>query len=113
MKYPDDDGQQAAPQGPAPIIFEGIVRQLCVAATYNRTDIVLAPHVIYTKHDGLFTDAVVLERNGKPPKELKIGTFKLAGLAGISLTTRQFFTSELFDRTSFKYADALMAVEPA
>ena len=69
--------------GPVPTVFEAIVRKRCLRATYNRTDIMLAPHIIYTRHDDLFVDGVVLERDGKPPKELKLGTFKLAGLNGV------------------------------
>ncbi|MGY4396275.1 hypothetical protein ACVWZA_001448 [Sphingomonas sp. UYAg733] len=113
MKYPEHDGPEAAPQGPVPTIFEAIVRKRCVGLTYNRVSMTMAPHVIYTKHDDLFVDGVVVDRDGKPPKELKIGTFKLAGLSDLKLTVRAFQMSGLFDAGSFKYADALMAVEPA
>ncbi|KQS05317.1 hypothetical protein ASG11_10725 [Sphingomonas sp. Leaf357] len=96
-----------------PILFEAIVRKMCIAATYNKVEMTLAPHVIYTKHDELFIDAEVLARDGKPPKEPKIGTFKLVGLTGVRITPRAFTVSALFDQGSFKYADTtLMAVEP-
>ena len=97
-----------------PIIFEAIVRKMCIAATYNKIEMTLAPHVLYTKHDELFVDAEVVARDGKPPKEPKVGTFKLVGLSGLRLTPRAFQVSPLFDAGSFKYADtALMAVEAA
>lgn len=106
--------QPAAPNADVPTIFEGIVRTFCIAATYNRTAIVLAPHILYTKHDELFVDGVVVERNGLPPREPKVGTFKLAGLSGITLTDRTFFRDPLFQPADAKYQGVtLMAVEPA
>lgn len=111
MKLPIESDK--APQGPVPTIFEAIVRKLCVVATYNRVTMTLAPHVIYTRHGDLFIDAVAIDREGKPPKELKIGTFKLAGLNELRLTQRSFPASSLFQANDAKYAAALMAVELA
>ncbi len=88
MKYPQEQGESVMPTGPVPTVFEAIVRKRCLRATYNHTEITLAPHIIYTRHDDLFVDGVVVERDGKPPKELKLGTFKLAGLNGVGLTER-------------------------
>ena len=106
--------QPAAPNGDVPTIFEGIVRNFCISATYNRTAIVLAPHILYTRHDELFVDGVVVERDGQPPREPKVGTFKLAGLQGIALTDRPFFRDPLFQPGETKYLGVtLMAVEPA
>lgn len=114
MKYPDDQGEQATPTGPVPTVFEAIVRMRCLSATYNRTDVTLAPHIIYTRHDDLFVDGVVVERDGKPPKEPKVGTFKLAGLGAVRLTARTFFASPLFQPGDPKYGDAaLMMVDRA
>ncbi|MGH6617744.1 hypothetical protein [Sphingomonas sp.] len=113
MKYPEHDGPEAAPQGPVPTIFEAIVRKRCIGLTYNRVSMTMAPHVIYTKHGDLFVDGVVVDREGKPPKEYKVGTFKLTGLSELALTDRPFVTSDLYDPGSFKYADALMTVDPA
>lgn len=126
MKAPDQQAETAmpnpgatgpvsagpAPTGPVPTVFEAIVRKRCLRATYNRTAITLAPHIIYTRHDDLFIDGVVLERDGKPPKELKLGTFKLAGLNAVGLTERNFAANPLFAASDPKYGDAaLMAVE--
>ena len=108
-----NESDRDAPQGPVPTIFEAIVRKRCVVATYNRVTMTLAPHVIYTKHGDLFIDAVALEKDGKPPKEEKIGTFKLAGLNDLQLTVRAFPASRLFHANDAKYAEALIAVEAA
>ena len=59
-----------------PMIVEAITRKICIAVVYNKTPMTLAPQIAYTKHDDLFIDAVVVEREGKPPKEIKLSTFK-------------------------------------
>lgn len=101
------------PNAAAPIIFEAIVKGLCVVATYNRVEATIAPHIIYTRHGELYVDGVTIERDGKPPKELKLGAFKVAGLAGLRLTARRFTPNKaLFLPTDFKYeGTTLMAVD--
>ncbi|RYD24556.1 MAG: hypothetical protein EOP89_11160 [Lysobacteraceae bacterium] len=114
MKYPHEQGETAMPTGPVPTVFEAIVRKKCLTATYNKLPIVLAPHIIFTRHGEMYVDGVVLEREGKPPREFKVGTFKLIGLVDLALVDRNFQVSELFSPSDPKYADnALMAVEHA
>lgn len=97
-----------------PVVFEAIVRRRALAATYNRAEVTLAPHILYTRHGELHVDAVTLDRDGKPPREVKIGTFKLAGLGALRLTPRGFDINPLFQQSDAKYAgETLMAVEPA
>jgi hypothetical protein len=88
---------------PTMILFEALAKRLCVATTYNKSSIKLAPHILYTRHDELYLDAVTVERDGKPPKELKFGTFKLAGLVDTALTTRAFVPLRDFDAGAEKY----------
>lgn len=109
----EDDRVLAQPApGASAIILEAIVKQLAVAATYNRGEITLAPHVLYTRHGELYVDGVLIERDGKPPREPKIGAYKLAGLTPLRLTARRFAPSELFDAADAKYEGVtLMAVE--
>lgn len=102
------------PTGPVPTILEAIVRRLCIAVTYNRQRVVLAPHILYTRHGELHVDAVALERDGKPPRELKIGTYRLSGLGNIEITDRTFFAIEAFDPGLPRYqGETLIAVERA
>lgn len=96
----------------APTIFEAIVKQQAVAATYNRGEVMLAPHIVYTRHGEMYVDALTLARDGKPPREPKLGTFKLDGLGGLRLTPRKFEPSELFVANDPKYEGvALLAIE--
>ena len=110
MKQPSDDDQ--APAGPVPTMFEAIVRLITVKATYNRGTVTIAPHILYTRHGEMYVDAVTIERDGKPPKEVKIGTFKLDGLKDVKLAGKSFAPSALFVPSDEKYAgNSLMAVE--
>lgn len=84
-------------------LLQAIATRVCVTATYNRDQIVMAPHILFTKHDEVHAAGVVLERNGKPPKEPKVGTFKLAGLHDVAVTDRQFVPDPLFDPNDPKY----------
>ena len=99
---------------PTPIVLEGIVRQRCVSAIYNRTRMVLAPHILYTRGGALYMDAAVVSRDFVIPREDKFGTYKLDGLKALALTEREFRISPLFLPESEKYLNqTLMAVEPA
>ena len=106
------DKPQAAPSGATPTILQAIVTKQCVAATYNRQPVILAPHVLFTKHDALHVGGVTLERDGVAPKEYKMGVFKLDGLGEIAITDRPFQTSELWNPSDDRFVDnALMTVE--
>ncbi len=102
----------AAPAGAAPTILEAIVRKRCVTAMYNRVVVTLAPHVLFTRHGDLHVDAITLARDGRPPREVKMGTFKLAGLGALALTERPFTASAMPRPGEPKYGDEIvMAVE--
>jgi hypothetical protein len=94
------------------IVLEAIATRRCMRAVYNRTAMQLAPHILYTRHDELYVDAVALARDGQPPRELKLGTFKLAGLKEIAVAEEPFERQALFDPAEEKYAGVtLFAVE--
>ena len=85
-------------------LFEAIALRKCLDATYNRSAVKLAPHILYTRHGELYVDAVTIEREGKPPREVKLGTFKIAGLSGIEVDEdRQFQPEPIFDPSDSKY----------
>ncbi|MCH4152570.1 MAG: hypothetical protein LKF30_11600 [Sphingobium sp.] len=89
-------------------IFEAIATQRAITSRYNRGEVLLAPHILYTKNDALHIDAITLERDGQPPREPKLGTFKLDGLKDIELSERPFAISELFDANDAKYVDVTL-----
>ena len=94
-------------------MFEAIALRKCVDAKYNRSAFKLAPHILYTKHGELFVDAVTVERDGKPPREVKLGTFKLAGLKELNVDERPFRPESVFDPEDGKYAGVtVFVVEP-
>lgn len=99
---------------PPTIIFEAIALQKCLMATYNKMVVKLAPHILYTRHDEMFIDAVTIERDGRPPRELKLGTFKLAGLNDVSLMDEGFEAMYgLYDESDAKYKGVtLFAIAP-
>lgn len=107
-----EKGAETAPN-PTPIVLEGIVRQKCMNAIYNRTRMVLAPHILYTRGGSLYVDAQVVSRDFVIPREEKFGTFKVDGLKKLALTERDFAISRLYLPESEKYAGTtLIAVEP-
>ncbi|MHA6719276.1 hypothetical protein ACX40Y_07460 [Sphingomonas sp. RS6] len=102
-----------APVNNTPFVLEGIVRLRCLQVTYNRTRMIVAPHILYTRNESLYTDALVVSREGMLPREPKIGTFKVDGLREVAVLDRAFEISPLFDAELDKYAGVtLMAIEP-
>lgn len=94
---------------PCAIVEQAIAERRCIRATYNRDTIELASHAVYLKHGEPYVDGIVQLRNGAPPKEAKLGAFKLAGLGNIAPTIRRFEPSTLFKRDAERYAEALVA----
>ena len=93
-------------------VLQAIALKKCLEAVYNRAPVRLAPHILYTRHDELYVDAVTVEREGKPPREIKIGTFKLDGLQELAVAEQDFQPNALFNPGEDKYRDVtLFAVE--
>lgn len=87
------------------LLFEAIALKKCITATYNSLAVKLAPHVLYTRHDELYLDAVTVERQGLPPRDIKVGAFKITGLKDVALTDQHFDRNVVFDFSAEKYAD--------
>lgn len=113
--YQSDSTPSGAPAGPAPMLFEAVVTQRCVEATYNGGTVVLSPHVAFVRHGEIYVGATTVERDGNPPREVKVGIFKLDGLAGLRLSDRKFVPSAVFDPHDERYADStlVMVDQPA
>lgn len=85
------------------LFFEAIALRKCVEATYNRGLVRLAPHILYTRHGELYVDAVTIARDGQPPREVKLGSFKLSGLKQPALTETGFEPVAIFDSGETRY----------
>jgi len=85
------------------ILLEAIALSTCIEAVYNRLKVTLAPHILYTRHGELHVDAVTVAREGLPPREVKLGTFRLTGLKQVALSDRKFEREALFDPADSKY----------
>lgn len=86
------------------LVLEAIATRKCLEGVYNRQAVRLAPHILYTKHDELYVDAVTLERDGQPPRELKVGSFKLTGIHDPKIGEHSFEPQPVFDPAEERYA---------
>jgi hypothetical protein len=94
------------------MILQAIALRKCLRATYNRVEMKLAPHVLYTRHDDMHLDAVALEKAGLRTKEKKLGTFKVSGLNDMALCDEEFDVEPFFKPAAEKYEGVtLFAVE--
>ncbi len=94
------------------VILQAIALKKCITATYNGTKMRLAPHILYTKHDEMFMDAVALLKNDVPPREKKLGTFKIIGIKDMELEEEGFEIEPFYEPSAEKYEGVtLFAVE--
>lgn len=95
--------------GAALSVGQAIERQLLVRWTYNRTLMQAAPQILYRRNGGLYVDAIVTEKNGAPPVERKLGSFRLTGLGNISLTSESFTPAGDIDLADPRYKAGVIA----
>lgn len=79
------------------MVLEAIALRKSLDAVYNNGTVRLAPHLLFSRHDELYLAAVTIARDGQPPRESKLGTFKLAGLRDLALTADGFAPFPGFD----------------
>jgi hypothetical protein len=97
---------------PTPLVLEAIALRKCLDAVYNNGQVRLAPHILFTRHDELYLAAVTIARDGQPPREPKLGTFKLAGLKDLALADTTFEPFRGYDPVSSEHAaTSLFALE--
>lgn len=84
-------------------IRDAISGQRCLFAIYNRGQVRFAPYILYTRHDELYVDGVVMDRDGKPPRELRLATFKLDGLTAVRPLDERFEQEIELDPADPKY----------
>ncbi|MBU6253270.1 MAG: hypothetical protein KGN98_08770 [Alphaproteobacteria bacterium] len=93
-------------------ILEAIATKRCLTASYNGTAFLLAPHILYTRIDLVYLDAVPITKNGAPPREVKMATFKVDGMSDIALADDEFELSPLYEPWQEKYRDKTLFSVP-
>jgi hypothetical protein len=97
---------------PTPLVLQAIALRKCLDAVYNGGDVRLAPHVLFSRHSELYLAAVTISRDGRPPREAKMGLFKLAGLKSLAVTDDDFQPFPGFDPVAFEHGGtSLFALE--
>ncbi len=91
-----------------PILLEAIALKKCVTTVYNGVAMTLAPHVLYSKNNALYIDAITLEKHGQPPREKKLGAFHLNGLNDLQVIEQPFEIDPLFEPDAEKYGGAAL-----
>ncbi len=86
------------------LLLEAIALKKCVTLVYNNVPMKLAPHILYSKHSAVFTDAVILEKNGEVRRDKKLGAFHLSVLNDLQLSDQSFEIHTSFEPTAEKYA---------
>lgn len=71
-------------------VMEAIARSVLLTAQYNGQTLTLAPHALFSRHGDLFVSALNYSKNRRVDDELRLGYFKLAGLAEIELAEEPF-----------------------
>ncbi len=94
------------------VILEAIATKRCLTGSYNGTLFVLAPHILYTRRDLVYLDAVPVSKNGAPPREPKMATFKVDGMSDIDLAEEPFEVSCLYEPWLEKYRDKTLFSVP-
>ena len=103
-KPPEDREAEAAA-----LIRQAIDEGSCLRWTYNRVLMRAEPRILYRRNGGLYVDAVVIEKNGAPPAELKIGSFKLTGLGNPVPTGEPIASGLAVDLADPRYAEGIVA----
>ena len=81
MRLPGVETGAAA--DPEQVVLDAIANRLCLMADYNRGAVILQPVLLFREHDAAFLIADTVSRDGKPPREPKLGTFRVSGLGNI------------------------------
>jgi hypothetical protein len=89
------------------LLEQAIANLLCVRWTYNRVQMQAEPHILYQKKNGVYLDAIVTERAGEAPAEIRLGSFKITGLTNLAIVNEAFSPTAL-DLTNARYAEGVL-----
>ncbi|TYC89322.1 WYL domain-containing protein [Novosphingobium sp. BW1] len=78
-------------------LIEAIALRRHIRAEYNGTEMLLAPHRLFSRHDELFLSAFNPNKNWRSEEERRLGHFKLDGLSNLLVTEEMFEPLPDFD----------------
>jgi hypothetical protein len=79
------------------VLIEAIALKRLVAAVYNGSEMLLAPHQLFARHGALFVSALNTGRNWRSEEERRLGHFKVDGLSGVRMEPDSFEPLPTFD----------------
>lgn len=62
------------------LVAAAIRNKVSLRARYNDQQVLIAPQILFTRHEAPHVEALVLERDGRKDEERRLRTFNLAGL---------------------------------
>jgi hypothetical protein len=62
------------------LVAAAIRNKVSLRARYNEQQVLIAPQILFTRHEAPHVEALVLERDGRRDEEVRLRTFNLAGL---------------------------------
>jgi hypothetical protein len=90
---------------PQRLVIEAIALKRAITAEYNGTEMLLAPHLLFSRHDDLFLSALNLRKTWRSEEEMRLGAFKLDGLSNIALTDDTFESLSGFEPVAPRETD--------
>lgn len=87
--------------GGAPLIMAALRNRQCLSARYNSGEVLIAPYLLYERHEVAHLAAVTLNRDGRELKGDRLSVYRVPGLTDLALNARPFVPArELLDSHS-------------
>ena len=93
-------GGRNAPPAESGLVLAKVAlrRRRCLVATYNGASVLVAPYLLYERHQVPHLAAVTILREDRQLAAEKLSVYRLTGLSNVSLSDRPFVPSaELLD----------------
>ncbi|WP_275230100.1 hypothetical protein [Novosphingobium album (ex Liu et al. 2023)] len=93
---------------------EAIALRRLIVAVYNGSEMLLAPHQLFTRHGDLYVSALNMKKTWRSEDERRLGYFKVEGLSNVALTDETFDPLPVDDASLPREGDKpLFSVLPA
>ena len=105
MQHNSDSSPNPASPNPERLVIEAIALKRAITAEYNGAEMLLAPHLLFSRHEDLFLSALNLRKTWRSEEEMRLGAFKLDGLSRIAVTEQEFEPMAGFEPTPPRETD--------